>query len=114
MPRLVLVSAPAGFGKTTLLTQWLTSQDTGDGRGTPAARVAWLSLDAADSDPRLFLPHLVAALQIVSPKVGFEALTLMDTGREFPRDIASHRAWRIRRPAVRRTRRSRAAMAGRQ
>jgi LuxR family transcriptional regulator, maltose regulon positive regulatory protein len=114
MPRLVLVSAPAGFGKTTLLTQWLTSQDTGDGRGTLAARVAWLSLDPADSDPRMFLPHLVAALQIVSPEVGVEALTLMDTAREFPRDIASHRAWRIRRPAVRRARRSRAAMAGRQ
>ena len=54
--RLVLVSAPAGFGKTTLLTQWLDARPVADGR------VAWLSLDAADNDLRRFLEHLVAAL----------------------------------------------------
>ena len=55
-PRLVLISAPAGFGKTTLLTQWLTA-------GGPR-RVAWLSLDAGDSDLRRFLTHLVAAVEL--------------------------------------------------
>jgi LuxR family transcriptional regulator, maltose regulon positive regulatory protein len=58
-PRLVLISAPAGFGKTTLLTQWLTrwlSQ-----RPTPPLRVAWVALDAQDSDVVRFLTHLVSA-----------------------------------------------------
>ena len=84
MPKLVLVSAPAGFGKTTLLTQWLTSrpaEDRGQDRGPPAPRVAWLSLDAADADLGLFLTHLVAAVQAASSEVGAEALALLDTDR---------------------------------
>jgi hypothetical protein len=56
-PRLVLVSAPAGFGKTTLLSEWLTADLE------PATRVAWLSLDDADNDLRRFLTQLVAAVQ---------------------------------------------------
>ncbi|WP_107771056.1 LuxR C-terminal-related transcriptional regulator [Nocardioides sediminis] len=69
VPRLVLVAAPAGFGKTTLLTQWLAVAD---------ARVAWLSLDAGDADLRAFLTHLVAAVQVGSPEVGAEATALLD------------------------------------
>lgn len=68
MPRLVLVAAPAGFGKTTLLTQWLS------GRG---ARVAWLSLDAGDADLRRFLSHLVAAVRVSSPEAGVDAVALL-------------------------------------
>lgn len=49
MPRLVLVSAPAGFGKTTVLSQWLAT------RAEFASHVAWLSLDHADNDPARFL-----------------------------------------------------------
>jgi len=81
MPRLVMVSAPAGFGKTTLLTQWLSSRQLGAAQiAVPPAgtRVAWLSLDAADDEPRAFLSHLVAALQVVSPAVGVEAMVLME------------------------------------
>ena len=66
MPRLVLVSAPAGFGKTTLMSQWLATSGPTVGEGATDVRavaVAWLSLDAGDSDPRQFLTHLVAALQ---------------------------------------------------
>ena len=63
-PRLVLVAAPAGFGKTTLLTQWLTSASAEPGR---VPRIAWLSLDAEDSDLRRFLSHLVAATQAAFP-----------------------------------------------
>jgi LuxR family maltose regulon positive regulatory protein len=87
MPRLVLISAPAGFGKTTLLTQWLTggrAEDPAQGRTPDAPRVGWLSLDAADADLRAFLTHLVAALQAASPEVGAPALALIDTGRSLP------------------------------
>jgi LuxR family transcriptional regulator, maltose regulon positive regulatory protein len=53
--RLTLVSAPAGFGKTTLLSEWLEDR-SGDGRS-----VAWLSLEEADNDPARFLAYLVSA-----------------------------------------------------
>jgi LuxR family maltose regulon positive regulatory protein len=68
LPPLTLVSAPAGFGKTTLLTEWLT--DT-DGGGPP---VAWLSLDRRDSDPSVFWSYVVAAVRKVAPDVGTDAL----------------------------------------
>src|SRR5215203_1758506 len=55
--RLTLVSAPAGFGKTTLLGEWLEDR-SGDGRS-----VAWLSLEEADNDPARFLAYLVSALR---------------------------------------------------
>ena len=58
-PRLFLLSAPAGFGKTTLLTQGLT------GAAGLRRRVGWLSLDEADNDPHRFLEHVVAALETV-------------------------------------------------
>ena len=55
--RLTLVSAPAGFGKTTLLGEWLEER-SGDDRP-----VAWLSLEEADNDPARFLAYLVIALR---------------------------------------------------
>src|SRR5471030_2235463 len=66
LPRLVLISAPAGFGKTTLLSQWLASRETADpdqARTPQVRRIAWLSLDGADADLRQFLTDLIAALQ---------------------------------------------------
>jgi len=57
--RLTVVSAPAGFGKTTLLGDWLGQL----GRSGAPVRVAWLSLDDGDNDPTRFLAHVVAALQ---------------------------------------------------
>ncbi|WP_353950456.1 LuxR C-terminal-related transcriptional regulator [Knoellia sp. S7-12] len=60
-PRLVLIAAPAGFGKTTLLSQWLAD----DAVNNPDTGVAWLSLDAEDNDPSRFLEHLVAALTTI-------------------------------------------------
>ena len=59
--RLALVSAPAGFGKTTLLSEWVASC------GRP---VAWLSLDEGDSDPVRFLAYLIAALQKIEAGFG--------------------------------------------
>ena len=87
MPRLVLVSAPAGFGKTTLIAQWLASGEHGEAEPEPAGpspRVAWLSLDAGDSELRRFLTHLVAAMQATSPGLGAEALALLENDRAFP------------------------------
>jgi LuxR family transcriptional regulator, maltose regulon positive regulatory protein len=87
MPRLVLFSAPAGFGKTTLLSQWLAPAPVGaggEGVTAPALRVGWLSLDPADAELRAFLTHLVAALQAASPEVGADALALMDAERGLP------------------------------
>src|SRR3954451_12492548 len=72
-PRLVLVAAPAGFGKTTLLTQWLAAEGS-------QQRVAWLALDAADADLRMFLTHLAAAVQTVEPEAGGDALALLQAG----------------------------------
>src|SRR6478736_619008 len=89
MPRLILVSAPAGFGKTTLIAQWLASGGR-DGESEPAGpppRVAWLSLDAGDSELRRFVTHLVAAIQVSSPQVGAEALALLDSGRTPPAEV---------------------------
>ena len=88
--RLVLVSAPAGFGKTTLLTQGLAPGRVGDATlvsGGPPRGVAWLSLDDADADLRQFLTHLIAALQTVAPEVGVEAVALLDTDRGLAADV---------------------------
>ena len=58
---LLLISAPAGFGKTTLAAAWVQQQQL---------PVAWLALDAADNDPHSFLRYLLAALQAAQPTVG--------------------------------------------
>jgi LuxR family maltose regulon positive regulatory protein len=59
--RLTLLSAPAGFGKTTLLSAWLAR--------FPSS-VPWVSLDAGDNDPVHFLHYLIAALRTIEPEVG--------------------------------------------
>lgn len=67
--RLTLVSAPAGFGKTTLLAAWL---------GESSDRsVAWVSLDPADSEPASFWTYVVTALHTVVPGVGPGAPALL-------------------------------------
>ncbi|HSR29000.1 MAG TPA: LuxR C-terminal-related transcriptional regulator [Anaerolineae bacterium] len=62
--RLILLSAPAGFGKTTLLSAWLA--------GLPSS-AAWVSLDTGDNDPAAFLNYLIAALRTIEPEVGERA-----------------------------------------
>ena len=85
MPRLVLIAAPAGFGKTTLMTQWLASSASGGGMGTGSSpRVAWLALDPGDADVRRFLIHLIAAIQTTEPDVGVDALALLEAGGSTP------------------------------
>jgi LuxR family maltose regulon positive regulatory protein len=60
--KLALVSAPAGFGKTTLLSEWV---DTARAYGRAPLQVAWLSLDEDDSDPTRFLAYICAALRTI-------------------------------------------------
>jgi LuxR family maltose regulon positive regulatory protein len=69
-PGLVLMAAPAGFGKTTLMSQWLG-----------ATSAAWLSLDPGDAEPRRFLTNLVAAVRRPHPELGLEAQALLDDDR---------------------------------
>jgi len=69
--RLTLVSAPAGFGKTTLLAEWL-----GETPGQDRA-VAWLSLDLSDNEPESFWTYVVTALQTAVPGVASAALELI-------------------------------------
>jgi LuxR family transcriptional regulator, maltose regulon positive regulatory protein len=76
-PRLVLVAAPAGFGKTTFLAQWLAAERL-------QRRVGWLALDPGDADLRLFLTHLVAAIQTAEPEAGVDALALLEAGGTTP------------------------------
>src|SRR6266480_1700445 len=59
--KLTLIAAPAGFGKTTLVSAWVAGCDR---------QVAWLSLDKGENDPALFLTYLVAALQTIAPGIG--------------------------------------------
>ncbi|HEX6025127.1 MAG TPA: AAA family ATPase, partial [Solirubrobacter sp.] len=61
--RLTLISAPAGFGKTTLVGEWIDQL----ARRRPETRVAWLSLDDGDNDLARFEAHLVAALGVTEP-----------------------------------------------
>lgn len=70
--RLVLVSAPAGFGKSSLLTQWLSAVA---GRGD---WVAWLALDETDDRPGSFWPHLVDAVETAVPGFGAGLLDLLE------------------------------------
>jgi len=80
--RLVLVAAPAGFGKTTLLAQWLAATAMSE------CRVAWLALDPGDADPRRFLTHLVAAVQTAEPEAGVDAFAQLEADGDLPMEAA--------------------------
>jgi LuxR family maltose regulon positive regulatory protein len=80
---LTLVSAPAGFGKTTALAEWLSTGPDG------ARSVAWLSLDARDNDPALFWTYVVTALQGAEPTVGTGALALLRSARSSTEAVLS-------------------------
>ncbi len=63
--KLTLISAPAGFGKTTLLSEWINQSPIPD---TQSPNFAWLSLDEGDNDPVRFLAYFIAALQTVEAR----------------------------------------------
>jgi LuxR family maltose regulon positive regulatory protein len=70
--KLTLISAPAGFGKTTLVSEWIASGEI------PAA---WISLDENDSDPSRFLTYLIAALQTLISGVGDGVLAALQSSQ---------------------------------
>ncbi len=95
---LTLVAAPAGFGKTTLLAEWIAGcrlqiadvdrtlpnlQSPIDNLQLP--RVAWLSLDAGDNDLATFVRYLVAACQRLAPTAGQTTLALLQQPALLPR-----------------------------
>jgi LuxR family maltose regulon positive regulatory protein len=73
--KLTLISAPAGFGKTTLLSAWVSQSQL---------RAAWLSLDEGDNDPARFLTYCIAALQTIEPGLGQTALALLQASPAQP------------------------------
>jgi LuxR family maltose regulon positive regulatory protein len=72
-PALTLVSAPAGFGKTTLVADWFAGERT----------TAWLSLDPRDDDPERFWTYVLAALATVTPDLSADTAALLQ-GRRAP------------------------------
>lgn len=78
--KLTLVSAPAGFGKTTLAAEWLNGLELG---GRPP-RLAWLALDESDNDPARFMAYLLAALRIVDPTVGQRTQAMLQSPQPLP------------------------------
>src|SRR5438270_4901505 len=73
--KLILIAAPAGFGKTTLVSAWLA--------GVPRP-AAWLSLDKGESDPTVFLTYLVAALRTIAATIGEGVLGVLQSPQPPP------------------------------
>ncbi|MGF1505873.1 MAG: LuxR C-terminal-related transcriptional regulator [Anaerolineae bacterium] len=78
--QLILISAPAGFGKTTCAAAWLETLDL------PAA---WLTLDPVDDDPARFLAYLTAALRQIDENIGWEIDAVLRSGQVPPSETAS-------------------------
>ncbi len=76
--KLTLVSAPAGFGKTTLVSEWLAGC---------ALQAAWLSLDEGDNDPTRFMIYFVAALQMIAPNIGEGVLAVLQSPQPAPTEM---------------------------
>ena len=73
--KLTLISAPAGFGKTTLLAEWIPHSNR---------CVTWVSLDAADNDPIRFLTYFIAALQLLQPELAQPVLEQLNSPQPPP------------------------------
>ncbi len=75
-----LISAPAGFGKTTLVGEWVGARE----RFEPKVRAAWLSLDEGDHDLARFLAYLTSAAQTIAPNVGVGLASLLESQHPLP------------------------------
>ena len=74
-PGVILISAPAGFGKTTLITGWIARCER---------PIAWLSLDEGDNDLTRFLTYLIAALQTIAPMTGEKLKGVFQSSQPLP------------------------------
>ena len=72
---IILVSAPAGYGKTTLITEWLYGVQN---------KTAWLSLDKADNDPTRFITYLITALQQIDERIGRTTQAMLQSPQPLP------------------------------
>ncbi len=68
--KLTLISAPAGFGKTTLVSEWVAGCDQ---------KIAWVSLDEGDNDLSRFLTYFISALQTISANIGAGVLVVLQS-----------------------------------
>lgn len=75
--KLTLVSAPAGFGKTTLLSEWIHQKTDID--SNTRSPFTWLSLDRDDNDPIRFWTYFIAALQKILPSLGESCLKMLQS-----------------------------------
>lgn len=82
--KLILLSAPAGFGKTTLMSEWIAARS--ELREPPS--VAWVSLDAGDNDVALFWRYVITACQTFDVTVGKAALELLRASQRLPLEAA--------------------------
>lgn len=73
--KLTLLSAPAGFGKTTLVSDWVSQNQQ---------PVVWLSLDKEDVDPKRFWLYFIAALQTISKEIGATSLGMLQHAKNAP------------------------------
>jgi LuxR family transcriptional regulator, maltose regulon positive regulatory protein len=73
--KLTLISAPAGFGKTTVVSEWVTDC---------SRPTAWLSLDKGDNDLTRFLTYVVAAVQTIAPNIGEEVVAVLQSPQPPP------------------------------
>ncbi len=72
--KLTLISAPAGYGKTTLVSEWIRKLSF---QTIPETRIGWLSLDTGDNDPARFLRYFITAVQQIDADLGQSALSLL-------------------------------------
>ncbi|RIK38469.1 MAG: hypothetical protein DCC55_21005 [Chloroflexi bacterium] len=89
---LTLLAAPAGFGKTTLLVEWIANQAALSSLPQPSTGAAgpsfcWLALDDGDNEPARFWQYVIAALQTVTPRLGMEATLLLNAPQTPPIEI---------------------------
>lgn len=75
---LTLLSAPPGYGKTTLLSLWAANHP---------GSVAWLTLDEGDNDPARFFQHLLASIQTVEPQIGSGITLRIERGKPAPAEL---------------------------
>ncbi|MGB7116526.1 MAG: hypothetical protein WBD56_10310, partial [Anaerolineales bacterium] len=73
--KITLISAPAGYGKSTLVSEWIAHAKI---------PVVWFSLDASENDITQFFIYLIAALQQINPNIGVDVQSILDAGDDPP------------------------------